>query len=273
MTEASRSPGRRAVTAAQATIRLDFDRIARELGRSPDDELDPCERELLPLVPRGVATVLDVGCGHGALIRQLAGHAASLTGVDLSPEMIRVARERSVGHRNVHFDVIDVGATPPPREHFDVVLCVSTLHHLPFAETVRSLAAAVRPGGRLIVQDLLDRSQWRYAPVNVLAWAARAWPRGRPRRSKRLTRLYAAHGRGERYLTPGEVQPTFDAVLAGVRVRHHLAWRYTAVWERPVVDGLRTPGSGESRSSATPAGPPSAPTWTYSPRSTRLRDG
>jgi SAM-dependent methyltransferase len=168
--------------------------------------------------------------------------------------MIRVARERSVGHRNVHFDVIDVGATPPPREHFDVVLCVSTLHHLPFAETVRSLAAAVRPGGRLIVQDLLDRSQWRYAPST--SWRGQREPGSvgaRVARSGSRASMRRTVG-GERYLTPGEVRPTFDAVLAGVRVRHHLEWRYTAVWERPVVDGLRTRGSGESRSSATPAG-------------------
>ncbi|MFH9004272.1 class I SAM-dependent methyltransferase [Streptomyces afghaniensis] len=50
---------------------------------------------VLAAVPDGCGTALDAGCGDGLLARKLAVRAASVTGVDRSPEMIKLAREQA----------------------------------------------------------------------------------------------------------------------------------------------------------------------------------
>src|SRR5215210_3853049 len=122
-------------------VRRDFDRIARaiEAARLPD-ALRPFERALLRRLPARCGRVLEVGCGHGALTRHLAARAESVLALDLSPEMVRVARARSAAWPNVEYRVADVAAAALPGAAFDVVLSAATLHHLPLASTVRRLA-------------------------------------------------------------------------------------------------------------------------------------
>jgi 2-polyprenyl-3-methyl-5-hydroxy-6-metoxy-1,4-benzoquinol methylase len=221
---------------SRADVRRDFDRIARaiEAARLPD-ELRPFERALLRRLPARCGRVLEVGCGHGALTRQVAARADSVLALDLSPEMIRVARTRSAAWPNVEYRVADFAEAELPAGGFDVVLSIATLHHLPLAPTVRRLADAVRPGGRLVIQDLVTRPGIRSIPVNALALALRLLTGrgGRPLRSSPLAALYAEHGQGERYLRPDEAERAYRELLPGARVVHHLDWRYTVVWERP----------------------------------------
>jgi 2-polyprenyl-3-methyl-5-hydroxy-6-metoxy-1,4-benzoquinol methylase len=216
-------------------VRGDFDRIARaiEAARLPDS-LRPFERALLGHLPARCGRVLEVGCGHGALTRQVAARADSVLALDLSPEMIRVARDHSAAWPNVEYRVADVAEAELPAAAFDVVLSVATLHHLPLEPTVRRLADAVRPGGRLVIQDLVARPGVRYLPLNALALVARRLGgRGWPPRADPLAGLYAAHGEGERYLLPREAERVYRKLLPGAQVVHHLEWRYTMIWERP----------------------------------------
>jgi SAM-dependent methyltransferase len=223
--------------ASGASVREDFDGIARALGAAgAGDDVPPYERALLGHLPAACDRVLEVGCGDGALTRQVARRARAVLALDLSPEMIRLARARSAGCDNIDFRVADVTATELPPRAFDAVLSVATLHHVPLGPTLTRLAAAVRPGGVLLIQDLVRRPGVRHLPVNALAWLARRLrlapgPR-HGRRGAGVAALYAAHGRGERYLTPAEAARAYAQLLPGTRVIHHLAWRYTAVWRR-----------------------------------------
>jgi SAM-dependent methyltransferase len=215
-----------------AEVQADFDRIARAIedaGR--EDELRPFERALLGFLPARCGRVLEVGCGHGALTRRVAARAESVLALDLSPEMVRVARARSAAWPNVEYCVADVAETELPDAAFDVVLSAATLHHLPLAPTVRRLAGCVRPGGRLVIQDVVTRPGLRHLPANALGFAVRLLS-GR-RRATPLAALYDEHGRGERYLRPDEAVRSYRELLPGARVVHHLEWRYTMVWERP----------------------------------------
>lgn len=94
--------------------------------------------------------VLDVGCGEGALLREVAAAfpQASLTGVDLSPQVVEQNRARLPGAR---FEALDL-AQGPLDERFDLVLCSEVLEHLDdLADGVAHLAAMVAPGGSLLV--------------------------------------------------------------------------------------------------------------------------
>ena len=220
-----------------AAVRRDFDEIARVLEATGSaDTLQPSERALLSYLPRDCGDVLEFGCGHGALTRQVARRARSVVALDLSPEMIRLARVRSSGHSNIDYRVADITQTHLPVAAFDVVISVAAVHHVPLTETVERLAAAVRPGGWLLIQDLVARRGLRRLPVNALAWLVRRLratqgPHGNTHAGE-VANIYREHGRGEHYLTPAEAARIYAALLPHSRVIHHLEWRYTAIWHR-----------------------------------------
>ena len=117
-------------------------------------------RDAIATVPSGRA--LDVGCGPGRLAVILAREAPGLTvtGLDISPGMIEVARRRAEAAGlagRVHFDVGDVAAMPYPDERFDLVVSTFSLHH--WKDPQRGLAEirrVLKPGGQACIYDLAD---------------------------------------------------------------------------------------------------------------------
>lgn len=105
--------------------------------------------------------VLDVACGTGALTRAaaaLAGPTGHVTGVDLAPEMVAWARERSRIRRGAptEFRAGDAAELPLPDASVDVVVSALAWHHLP--EDARATAwqealRVLRPGGRLLIAE------------------------------------------------------------------------------------------------------------------------
>ncbi len=95
--------------------------------------------------------VLDAGCGPGAVSRMLAERGARVTGVDLSEELIEVARERTadLGDR-VEFvaaDLFDFDAYasgPNAQRSWDWVIAMDCFIHYPMGQTVEALAALSR---------------------------------------------------------------------------------------------------------------------------------
>jgi SAM-dependent methyltransferase len=208
------------------TVREDFDRIARLLADRADG-LDASEARLLARVPAGAANVLDVGCGTGAAVRVLAARARHVVGIDLSPEMIRLARTRGADLGNVELHQADF-LTWSRHDRFDAVVSLATLHHMPFEPALQRMADALRPGGRLLVLDLV-RGGVLY---DVASAASRLRLRRRARPDPELAAAWAAHGAHETYLTIGEVRARASAIVPGARIRRHLGWRYSIDWVR-----------------------------------------
>ena len=95
--------------------------------------------------------VLDVACGTGVLIGDyLRRGVASVTAVDISPEMIRIAREK-FPQENVRF-VCGDAESAPLGENFDAIVVYNAFPHFPDPERlVARLAARLVSGGRLTV--------------------------------------------------------------------------------------------------------------------------
>jgi ubiquinone/menaquinone biosynthesis C-methylase UbiE len=113
------------------------------------------------LLPRDL-TLADIGCGTGSLTFELARFAKKVIGVDLSSEMLRraraVAKERDV--RNVEFRQGDALKVPVDTHSVDGAFCVMVLHFL--ADPARAIAGfcrVVRPGGTVILVDLVQHNQ------------------------------------------------------------------------------------------------------------------
>lgn len=113
----------------------------------------------LALLKPGEA-LLDVGCGTGGVTipaSQRVGTNGSAAGIDPAPEMISVARQKSLDKGlTIDFRVGAIEALPFPDESFDVVTSSLMMHHLPEHLQVKGVAEiyrVLRPGGRLLVAD------------------------------------------------------------------------------------------------------------------------
>src|SRR5262249_10599028 len=104
-------------------------------------------------------TVLDVGAGPGRVAVALAARRSDLTvhAIDLSPDMVRVARPRAAKEAvtdRTHIVVGDVADLPLPNESIDLIVSTMSFHHwqdVPGA--ARELRRVVRSAGRIWIYD------------------------------------------------------------------------------------------------------------------------
>jgi SAM-dependent methyltransferase len=116
-------------------------------------------RDLESQLPRlrGKSAALEIGCGPGRLMRPMSRHFAEIHGVDVSDEMVRLARERLRGTPNAHtYRVSGSGLELFPDNHFDFVYSYAVFQHIPSREVVfqylREAHRVLRPGGVLRCQ-------------------------------------------------------------------------------------------------------------------------
>jgi SAM-dependent methyltransferase len=219
-----------------STIQTDFDRIALV---SPDGSLHNHHYSdfLLRQLQQNCQAALEIGCGKGEFSRRLAERSSRVLALDLSPEMIRVARANSATESNIEFQIADVMTYDLPAEGFDCIASIATLHHLPLPEILGKMKAALKPGGVLLILDLFEpRGVWD-ALLNPLAVFVsvilRLIHHGRIRSSREARDAWAAHEHHDLYPTMSQVRELCADILPGASIKKHLLWRYSVIWQKP----------------------------------------
>lgn len=108
--------------------------------------------------------IADLGCGTGPVAEALAPFVGSLVAVDGSDAMLESARSRLGRFDNVSLRRGDLEALPIDDADVDVVTLMLVLHHLPDpTRAVKEVRRVLRPGGRLLIVDMLphDRQEYR----------------------------------------------------------------------------------------------------------------
>lgn len=138
---------------------VDWDAEAASFDEEPDHGLrDPEVRRawagrLRGWLPGRAGDVLDLGCGTGSLSLLASEQGHRVTGVDLSPAMVTLAREKLAG-RDAVFLVGDAAAPPVGEQRFDAVLVRHVLWALPDpGRALRNWCGLLRPGGRLVLVE------------------------------------------------------------------------------------------------------------------------
>lgn len=137
-----------------------YDRRYEEIQRKKYQVL----AESLPHANRA----LDVGCGTGMFLSLLARKVKFIVGIDMSAEMLQIARKRAAGAALVQADADHL---PFAGESFDVIVSVTLLQNMPDpAFAVREFARVLRPGGIAMMTSL----KHKHSPQQLVAWAATA---------------------------------------------------------------------------------------------------
>jgi len=150
--EAVRAARAAAAQAYFAAHAREWDEIRRL--HVPEAAVEAAVRHALGSAP--IRTLLDLGTGTGRMLELFAPDIERGMGVDLSPDMLGVARinlERA-GIRNCLLRQSDIFAVPAPRDSFDAVIVHQVLHYLDDGgRALKEAARVLRPGGRLLVVD------------------------------------------------------------------------------------------------------------------------
>lgn len=113
----------------------------------------------------------DLGCGTGQMSDTLAPHVSRVVAVDGSADMLRAARSRLQAHDNVDVREGVLEALPMADAELDAAIVSLVLHHQP--EPGRALTEAARvlkPGGRLLVVDMLPHDRTEYQQQMGHVW-------------------------------------------------------------------------------------------------------
>lgn len=134
-----------------------FTRWAKPFADLPiHAEADAMARTLAACALSSHLDVLDVACGPGILACALAGHARTVTGIDITPAMIEQAQHRQVeaGLSNLAWQVGNATALPYADGQFDRVTTRYSFHHMPDpAAALMEMKRVCRADGRIVVID------------------------------------------------------------------------------------------------------------------------
>ncbi len=143
--------------------RFDFGRISHRYDawyRTPRGAMyDRLEKRaidsLLPCVPNG-GRLLEIGCGTGHWSEYFSNKGFDVTGVDLSEEMIAIARQRKVSR--AVFDVSDAARLPFGDASFDVAAAITALEFTADpAGVVAEMVRCVKKAGGMLIVGVLNR--------------------------------------------------------------------------------------------------------------------
>jgi ubiquinone/menaquinone biosynthesis C-methylase UbiE len=110
------------------------------------------ELRRVPLTQRSTWKALEIGCGPGRLMRPMSRHFSEIHGVDVSDEMIALARERLRDTPNAHPHVSDGASLAEfPGETFDFVYSYAVFQHVPSRDVIaaymREISRVLKTGG------------------------------------------------------------------------------------------------------------------------------
>jgi ubiquinone/menaquinone biosynthesis C-methylase UbiE len=111
-----------------------INRILAKSGRNPE-----------------IMSLLDVGCGVGKIHGALKGAMQKVTGVDISAESIRLARD---ANKNCDYRTYDGQTLPYADGNFDMAMAICVFHHIPPAQwqqVAGEMLRVVRPGGLILI--------------------------------------------------------------------------------------------------------------------------
>jgi SAM-dependent methyltransferase len=155
-------------------LRTEFNEWARAgKGESMEQGHGPVGKQAIALMQVSMdSRVLDVGCGSGWATRLLADYAVNgrVTGIDISDEMVNLARESSRSYPYTDFEVASAEQLPFPDSEFTHAFSMESLYYYRnIPKALKEIQRVLRPGGSFFaVVDLYRENEATHQWIDTL---------------------------------------------------------------------------------------------------------
>ena len=106
-------------------------------------------------LPEGRISVLDIGCGNGALLNALSERVEYGAGVDKSDAILERARQRTSAKANLEFKRISSPSIPFEDEKFDVIISLMSFRYLDWDPLMKEVKRVAKRGGIFLIVDMV----------------------------------------------------------------------------------------------------------------------
>jgi SAM-dependent methyltransferase len=111
-------------------------------------------------------TILDIGCGNGALLREFSPRIKAGIGIDVSSGLVDLARKWGSVNNNLTYHVIDGPAIPLEDHSVDIVISMLSFRYLDWDPIMKEIERVLRKDGKLIVVDMVTAPvKWKEIPM------------------------------------------------------------------------------------------------------------
>src|SRR5437588_818929 len=146
-------------------------------------------------VSRHLKALLDAGCGTGQVSAAIAPFVRHVVAVDASAAMLKAAKKRLQRFDNIDLRRGDLEELPIDDARLDAATLMMVLHHVPEPErALREVARVLKPGGALLVVDMLPHERENYRQQMGHVWLGFS--------EEHIDRLFGESGFGEVMTNP-----------------------------------------------------------------------
>ncbi len=140
--------------------RIAFNKLASNYEKDETlQEPRKCYAPVLKIIKKQVVTdfkLLDIGCGTGVMLKMVCEEfpqASDILGIDISPAMVKRARDKLSGYKAYIMEG-EIEAADLPKEFYDIELCMHSIHHYPSPlKSLKKMERALSKNGILIIAD------------------------------------------------------------------------------------------------------------------------
>ncbi len=110
--------------------------------------------------------ILDIGCGNGALLRELSTRVRAGVGIDISSRLVSLAQKWGSPKNNITYHVVDGPVIPLGDHTVDVVISMLSFRYLDWDPIMKEIERVLRKDGKLIVVDMVTAPvKWKEIPL------------------------------------------------------------------------------------------------------------
>jgi ubiquinone/menaquinone biosynthesis C-methylase UbiE len=184
---------------------------------------------LLHQIPHNVDRSLDVGCGLGTFAMKLALISTTVDAIDVNSAALTEALNQHDAE-NINYQGADFLEADLPKNAYDVVVAIASVHHMDLAEVLQKMKLLLRPSGKLLILGL-------YREKNILDYIYSVI-------SIPLNLIYLHWHRtdADHYIDIAPTRPASlslnqigavaKTILPGAKIHRHLFWRYSLIWKK-----------------------------------------
>ncbi|MEH6971339.1 class I SAM-dependent methyltransferase [Bacillus sp. JJ675] len=221
------------------TAGVQFDKVAEEYDFAASLLND--HSFFLSNMPLKKGTALDIGCGTGLLAHELSGHFDHVIGIDLSNEMLEIARRkrRVPNTEYLKMDANDLRFSGL----FDFIVSRTTFHHLEdVPNVICRMKELLHPGGKIVIIDNVSEVETPPAYVYVLGAIREFFPNCFTFGIKSAARVFRhqtskpwlEHLAADKYLSEQAYYDLYGPLLPGCTFRR-MGWAMGIVWENKPI--------------------------------------